>query len=122
MREPITNRIEAKGEYPPRTIIRETLREMGIGDDDGYGSPNLDAQTPDLLMEFWYLSRWPRVLALRLFGQVKGNSGSVSRLGAYAANKACAMRLREKGAIDRAACYETICEGIYESLPEHARW
>jgi hypothetical protein len=32
------------------------------------------------------------------------------------------MYCRERGDITGAKVYELICDGIYERLPEHARW
>jgi hypothetical protein len=40
----------------------------------------------------------------------------------YAMNKAVAMQLRRAGKIERAQEYESICETIYNLLPEDARW
>lgn len=43
-------------------------------------------------------------------------------LAHYAWNKQAAMRCRLAGEIARAIVYETICDRIYDRLPEYARW
>lgn len=43
-------------------------------------------------------------------------------LAHYAQLKATAMQCRLRGEIPRALTYEGLCEKLYESLPEWARW
>jgi hypothetical protein len=88
------------------------------------GAPNLDATEPDALMTFWLATSYhDRTVARFLFPErPTGYVRATGALGAYAANKATAMGCRERGDIRGAECYESICEGIYERLPEYARW
>ena len=89
----------------------------------GEGAPNLDAQTDDFLWEFWNFARHSTLLARQLFpGRSKGHVQALGRLAGYAANKATAMRCRERGRIQEALGYESICDRIYDDLPEWARW
>jgi hypothetical protein len=87
--------------------------------------PNLDAMTPDDLMEFWlrYQQHTTRKDAATLIGdRRKGFTTLAKDLGAYAANKATAMRCRLKGDIQAASVYETICDHIYNELPDDLKW
>lgn len=52
----------------------------------------------------------------------KGYMAATAALGHYAHNKAVAMRERAAGRIETAVVYETICDRIYERLPEYARF
>ena len=86
---------------------------------------NLDGMFPDELMEFWAKTnrQRPIKLARELFPEKpKGYVKAVRELGFYASNKATAMNCRERGDINTALMYEGICERIYTSLPEFARW
>jgi hypothetical protein len=51
----------------------------------------------------------------------KGYVTATYNLGHYAANKAAAMSCRQRGDINAASVYETICDGIYSRLPDFAR-
>lgn len=88
------------------------------------GAPNLDCRTPSELMAFWhasYVGGWS--LARFLFpDRPRGYVAVTGHLGGYASNKATAMTCRERGDIVAAESYERICETIYESLPDWARW
>lgn len=88
------------------------------------GIPNLDEMSADDLMDFWmkYQNRQKRADALALVGQRKGFTNVAKSLGAYAANKATALRCIEKGDEHAAAVYEKICESIYKGLPPDVRW
>ena len=84
--------------------------------------PNLDAMTVDELRQFCFKHLHGRKHK-ELFP--KGGQGVITMtndLSSYAMNKLTAMTLRASGHVRRALEYETICEGIYEYLPEEARW
>ncbi len=83
--------------------------------------PNLDAMTPEDLMDFW-ITHHRGTNGLRLGITGKGSRGIITNLANYAANKATAIKERERGRINSAREYESICESIYLSLPESARW
>lgn len=105
-----------------RTFERETLRRLGVK--PGEGAPNLDAQTGEDLMDFWACVRFGPVRMARLLfpERPKGYVTATERLAAYASNKSPAMSCRARGELQGAECYESICEGLYERLPEWARW
>jgi hypothetical protein len=86
--------------------------------------PNLDAMPHDELMTFWATyQRSGRKRAIELFGQKReGYTRVASDLANYASNKATAMGCRVRGDIQTALMYEGICDRIYKSLPEWARW
>jgi hypothetical protein len=92
--------------------------------------PNLDCMTRDELRDFWakYCRGTPRKDAAKLLGfteaqaKPKGYTNAVASLAAYAINKSAAISCRERGDIQAALAYETICDRIYEALPEYARW
>lgn len=87
--------------------------------------PNLDAMSEDDLWEFWkrYQNRQTRADAAELIGDKRpGYTIIAARLGAYACNKAVAMKCRRDGNIAGAQCYETICESIYDHIPTDLRW
>lgn len=88
------------------------------------GVPNLDAMPADDLMNFWLrYGRPSRKDAERLIGDRRRGFTTISgSLAGYASNKATAMRCRERGDIQAASIYETICERIYEGLPADCRW
>jgi len=88
-------------------------------------TPNLDCMTtdPDVLWAFAESLRAPRKSAARLFpDKPRGYVRATAQLKAYAYNKATAMRCREKGDVQAASIYETICDRIYSELPEYASW
>ena len=92
-----------------------------------YGVPNLDAHSIDELWEFWQATNSVRPIkhARRIFSERPRPEGYVrvtKDLGCYASNRATAMRLRMEGNIATAMQYERICDGIYDRLPEWARW
>lgn len=92
----------------------------GIHEDDNV--PNLDCESLDDLMAFWMKHQSGRD-SLDLFP--KGGHGTMIAtrdLANYASNKATAMRCRLRGEIKTARYYEGICDKIYASLPEFARW
>jgi hypothetical protein len=88
-------------------------------------SENLDGLDESTLLE---LGRSP--LGVRPIKQARlvfpdrpeGYIQTFKSLRNYAMNKAVAMQLRRDGKIDRAQQYESICETIYNLLPENARW
>lgn len=96
-----------------------------IDDEQGEGI-NLDCTStdPDVIWGIGcYIRRSPVKAARRLFkGRPEGYVSAAKALGAYAENKATAMRCRISGNITAAICYERICEDIYEGLPAFARW
>lgn len=85
---------------------------------------NLDAMPSDELMRFWNVWQRPtRNGAELLFdGRHKGYIRAAKDVANYASNKATAMQCRLRGDIQTALMYEGICERIYQSLPEFARW
>ena len=64
----------------------------------------------------------PREMAREWFGPGAGHVKATRDLGNYACNKAVAMACRERGEIQTAEIYESICERIYARLPIWARW
>lgn len=61
--------------------------------------------------------------ARRLFPDCPpGYVAAARTLRNYAANKATAMKLRAEGKISAAMTYETICDRLYQELPDFARW
>lgn len=86
--------------------------------------PNLDCQTSDDLMDFWArYHRGSRRDAAELIGDKRPLFTVYARnVAAYACNKAVAMQCRLRGEIDSATTYETICDQIYNRLPEDLRW
>jgi hypothetical protein len=65
----------------------------------------------------------PRTIAAAIFPErPRGYVSAATSLAHYASNKATAMECRTRGDIDTARMYETICERIYSSLPEYAKW
>ncbi|MHC4371777.1 MAG: hypothetical protein ACYSW8_29550 [Planctomycetota bacterium] len=87
------------------------------------GVPNLDAMDMSHLYKFIAATRGirPYRAARRMFGEVPAYA-TVVALHNYARNKVTAMACRERGDIATALMYEGICETIYDSLPEYARW
>jgi hypothetical protein len=85
--------------------------------------PNFDGMTTTELWEFWV--QWhiaTQAKATTLVG-VRENAAKLAHtLANYACNKACAMRCRLDGDIVQAINYETICDRIYQTLPEDLRW
>jgi hypothetical protein len=84
---------------------------------DGFTSPN------ELLDFFSKYHRPTREDAEQLFGaKPTGYVRTAKDLANYAMNKAAAMRCRERGDVQTALSYESICERIYKALPDYARW
>lgn len=87
---------------------------------------NLDCYSvdPKDLMALWLRFRNHPVREGRLLfpDRPKGYKSATKRLANYAANKATAMSCRLSGDIRAAIVYETICERIYEGLPDYAKW
>ena len=80
--------------------------------------PNLDAEAPTALMEFWAKQQNGRH-ALALFPEGgRGTMVATRDLANYASNKATAMLCRERGDIERATYYESICDRIYAQLAD----
>lgn len=90
------------------------------------GRPCLDDFTldQDKMMDVWAAIHFNPVICGRiLFPDRPPRYVSVTQdLGSYASNKATAMRCRIEGNIQSAIVYETICNRIYENLPDWARW
>lgn len=85
--------------------------------------PNLDAMPQAELWDFWKrYARPKRADAVALVGPRKGFTVLAGNLAGYASNKATAMACRERGDIQAALAYESICESIYEELPDDCRW
>ena len=86
--------------------------------------PNLDAMWEDDLWAFWqrYQHAQKRKDARELVGARKGYTILAAKLGAYACNKAVAMKCRRDGRVETAQIYEKICDNIYAQLPEDLRW
>lgn len=85
---------------------------------------NLDAETPDDLWKF--ASELGGVRPIRgarmLFpNRPRGYVRAAVSLRCYAENKATAIACRLRGDIPAAQIYETICDRIYDSLPDFAR-
>jgi hypothetical protein len=84
---------------------------------------NLDALCHDDLMLIWIRFQYhPRNWAKIIFKSCPGSVSAIKKLAKYAVNKAAAITLRSEGNIERAQVYEAICQKIYQSLPEWARW
>jgi hypothetical protein len=87
---------------------------------------NLDCYTtdPEELWSLWQAIHFhPRKHAAVLFPNHKPLPVKVTQqLGAYASNKATAMRCRLKGDMLGADIYEIICDQIYMRLPKSVRW
>lgn len=113
---------------PP--VSAESSRQSGVEYEVfrpiGCEGINLDGfANPDDVMLFWSFTnrQRPITFARVLFpSQPKGYVRTTRDLGCYASNKATAMRERLAGRINSALMYEGICERIYDSLPEYARW
>lgn len=88
------------------------------------GGANLDCVPQDDLMVIWHAIYTHPVRAARILWPTRpaGYVRVVRLYGAYASNKATAMRCRINGDIDAAQVYEDICEHIYRSMEEYARW
>jgi len=84
--------------------------------------PNLDAMEYDELMRFWAIHQNGRK-----FIELFPNGGydamkATKELSKYAGGKATAFYSRQEGKIAFAMQYESLCDKIYEQLPEFARW
>lgn len=83
-----------------------------------------DGMTADELFAFWNANQHAaKARRIALFG----HSGTGTKLAAkglanYAANKGTAMQCRAHGDIQTALQYEKICDSIYATLPDFARW
>lgn len=92
--------------------------------DEDTGAPNLDAM-PASELEEWAAAvyRRPVNMARKLFpARPRRYVTATKDLKLYAENKAAAMVCRAGGNITSAQIYETICERIYNRLPDFARW
>lgn len=97
------------------------IGQVSLGSDPQV--PNLDAMTTQELWDFWGTYNRPkRSKAVELVGPRKGFTVLCGKLAGYASNKATAQTCRLKGDIAAAQVYESICERIYEELPEDCRW
>lgn len=86
---------------------------------------NWDSMPGEMLWKFWQITSSVRPIAVarQLFPtRPKGYVWTTKTLGAYASNKATAIRLRLAGNIAGAMTYEDICERVYQSLPAYAKW
>lgn len=84
--------------------------------------PNLDCMTPTALMQFWKTYDRGRKYRVVFPDGGPGTMRAVADLANYAANKATAMNCRIKGDIQTAMQYESICDSIYDGLPDYAKW
>jgi hypothetical protein len=103
----------SKNQKMNKTIPFELLRE------------NLDALSVDELSYIGFnpIGVRPISLARKLFPlNPNGRVRAVRDLHNYAANRATAMICRERGEITTALQYESICDRIYDSLPDFAKF
>ena len=85
--------------------------------------------SPDLLENIDDMSLDPKDLDIyadnlqELSKTFTGDDSRIARkLSSYARWKAQAMRYRLSGQIVSAKCIEDVCDQIYKSLPNYARW
>jgi hypothetical protein len=79
---------------------------------------NLDKLTDhELVVIYQRFHRHPRLMARSLWPGRPGAVKAAKNMGAYAINRATALRHP-----DEADTYLAICEKIYNDLPEYARW
>ena len=85
---------------------------------------NLDCMEASALMVFWNANRrGPKANRIALFGRTgRGTVRALKDCANYASNKATAMQCRARGDIKTALMYESICDRIYQTLPDFARW
>jgi hypothetical protein len=83
---------------------------------------NLDCLPQSELMEFWQTHQGGRKYRLIFPDGGTGTMRAVADLANYAANKATAMACRERGQIQTAMQYESICDSIYAGLPDDCKW
>ena len=85
--------------------------------------PNLDGLTCEELWDIHTKVYQGWKYARELFPtRPVGYINITRQLGHYAANKATAIKCRLDGRIATALIYESICDTIYDKLPEWARW
>lgn len=85
---------------------------------------NPDAMSPDEIkqwLDFIGVGQRPQV-AKQWFPGVKGQFKHTRNIRNYLWNKLTAISLRVEGNIESARQYEAICERIYATLPESAKW
>jgi len=83
---------------------------------------NLDAMTPDELWEFYQKHRCGGKYKDLFPKGGKGTKIATAKLASYAINKYFVITRRLSGNIEGAICYERCADGIYESLPDFAKW
>jgi len=83
---------------------------------------NLDCMESDDLMAFWMKHQRGRGYRTFFPNGGKGTKTATGDLAAYAANKATAQTCRKRGDIQAAMIYETICDNIYNDLPDFAKF
>lgn len=85
---------------------------------------DLESQDKDQLMVIYDTIRNnPVKVARQQFPKRPRGFVTVTKdLGHYACNRAVAINCRLKGEIQTAQIYETICDQIYDRLPQWARW
>ena len=85
---------------------------------------DLDTASQEQLEEAW--REWeahPATAANSFFpGFPDGRISAVLDLAQFARRKRLAVKCRLDGHIDRAMILEDQCEGIYDQLPDYARW
>jgi hypothetical protein len=87
------------------------------------GLPNLDLMEFESLASLWgILNTRKRFVANRLFGDKDGKIVAMKELANYIANKITALDLRESGRMTEATIYDSIASGIYNCLPQFAKW
>jgi hypothetical protein len=84
--------------------------------------PNLDCVPQSELMEFWQTHQGGRKYRAVFPDGGTGTMRAVANLANYAANKATAISCRERGDIQTAQYYESICDRLYSALPSNAKW
>lgn len=86
--------------------------------------PNFDGMSKDELMEFWARYHRPKHKdAEELVGdRSPGFTLVAAKAANYACNKAVARTCREKGDIQAAELYESVCERLYKEIPKELRW
>lgn len=83
-----------------------------------------DGMTSDELFAWGHtIGHASKAMRVKLFGHSGiGTKLAAKALANYAANKGTAMACRTRGDIQTALQYEKICDSIYATLPDFAKW
>ena len=84
--------------------------------------PNLDNDPSIDLMDFWMRHQRGRQSRELFPAGGPGTKTATDLLAAYAANLFAAQSCRRRGDINAARAYDSICDRLYERLPDWARW